>query len=146
MTTVSDTQFLAGSWFDSNNHGHLSSTNKAPREYSSWLPQETIYPTVECNFSNRFSGLEHSSTARAPVLNYCSQTAVDESPVFEAMDMDHLNPLSTMTEGSSGANEHLLDRRPQTILTTYGLHDETILELTKILIQSKQEWHIRRTL
>lgn len=146
MATLSDTKLLAGSWLGSNNHGHLSSTNKAPSEYPSWLPQESVYPTERCNFSDGFPGLELSSTVRAPVINCCSQTTVDESPAFEAMDMDHLNPFSTMTEGSSGANERLLDRRPQTILTTYGLHDETILELTKILVQSKKEWHIRRTL
>lgn len=142
MLTLSETQ-SASSWFSSsNNQGLLSSMNKASDESSLWLPQETPYPVEKSNFNGGILGLEHNSTARAPVLNCYSQTMVSESSAFETMDMGRLDALSTMAEGSSSMNDHLLDRRPQTILTMHGLHDETILELTKTLIQSKKEWHM----
>ena len=63
------------------------------------------------------------------------------------MEMSHPDTLLTMVEGSSNMNDNMVDRRPQTVFTIFGPHDEeTILGLTRILIQSKKEWHMTQML
>lgn len=134
---------IGTSWFASSHN--QCPLGKSSDEQIPWLPDRTSYSVQGSDFNNGFPGLEQNSIG-VSTFDCCSQTVAGEPRVFRATDVVHPDSSVAMVEGPSSMNEQLLDRRPQTIFTIFGPHDETILELTKILIQSKKEWHVTQML